>query len=803
MIYEKGEENMRNLMEWYSSNKGNRNEASTRFHIIDRLFNECLGWEPDDIDIEERIVGEGKFSDYTFKLPYRIMIIEAKRENLNFSLPDNTERIRTLSSLTRSSVILKKAIDQVIGYCNQQSVPIAAVTNGYQFVIFIATRIDGKPTLEGKAIVFSSLEEMYDNFTYTWNLLSRKCLSKDLIFRTIYNTTTDDLPNKLSKSILSYSKDKKEGSELQDDLKITAELVFNELIGKKEVEENFLKDCYVKTDDLSKYTLLSKEILTNRYTEFTEIGTKLSMVSSLLKSLNPRSTKTALKTAFITEKPILIVGDMNVGKTSFIRNFIKIEANDILEKFINIYINLQTQATFENSIKSFVPKEIVRQLNLNYKIDIYSRNFIRGMYRKELKLFSNSIFSDIKKISEDRYKGLEIKFLDKKIKENPNEHLQRSLKNITKQQKKQIVIFLDNADQRNEEDQRATVLIAQELSLCSSLSLFVSLRPESFSKLIELGILESGRYHSRVFTIQPPAIEDVIKKRLEFAIKVTEGKLPVRLSGGDIKTTFLKLNELINCFLISLLDDKNFSEIIENLSNGDVKLGLELVQDFFGNPHMRQEKILEHKDKGKFKKIYFDQFLKTIILGDNNYYNSDHKCIVNLFDISSFDGKEHFIAPIILGYLDSVQSKNSKGFVIIQNIFDVLQITGFTPTQINNSIVFCLSKSLVEQKKRQIGTSPELLEIRITPRGAYHIKKLCTFFEYMNAMIVDTPIFDEAVRTKFVLENFIRERLLQTSKFCNYLDKQWAEIKSSYFDWVQYSGQLKENMNIIMKKLKN
>ena len=59
MIYEKGEENMRNLMEWYSSNKGNRNEASTRFHIIDRLFNECLGWEPDDIDIEERIVGEG------------------------------------------------------------------------------------------------------------------------------------------------------------------------------------------------------------------------------------------------------------------------------------------------------------------------------------------------------------------------------------------------------------------------------------------------------------------------------------------------------------------------------------------------------------------------------------------------------------------------------------------------------------------------------------------------------------------------------------------------------------------------
>lgn len=796
MVYEEGEKNMLALLEWYGINKGARNEAATRFQIIDRLFRDCLGWEADNIHVEERMVDGGGFSDYTFKLPHGIMTVEAKKEGLSFSLPDNTERNRTLKSLLQGDDTLKKAVEQVIGYCNKQGVPIAGVTNGFQLIIFIGTRTDSTPPLEGKALVFASLQEMYDNFTDIWNLLSQKCINADNICNTVNEQAIIEPPPKASKSILSYPETKKVYSDLQEDLSISAELVFNELIGKGEVEEEFLKDCYIKTDDLSRYTLQGKEILKSRYSELTKLGVKSSKINSLLDHLTFKSSRPSHTEVLITQRPILIVGDMNVGKTSFIRNFIKIEADDILEKFINIYIDLQTQATLEASIKDFVPKEIVRQLSENYNIDIQERNFLRGIYRKDIEQFKNSIYSETKNFPKSKYKEHEIDFIANKARENPNEHLQKALKQITKQQKKQIVIFIDNADQRSESDQQSTILIAQELAKQSNLSVFVSLRPESFSKLTDLGILESGNYHSRVFTIQPPALEEVIKKRLTFGLRITTGEIEFHEVKG-LKTQFIKLNILIHCFLNTLEEDKNFSEIIENLANGDVRLGLKMAQNFLGNPHMNQEGWLSRSEGKYFPKISFDYFLKSIILEDNIYYVPDHKYVANLFDISSLDGKEHFAAPLLLGYLDQVSGKESMGFIETKNIFDAMQAMGFIPSQINRVIDLCLSKGIVEQETRRSGTTSETSRVRLTASGVYHLKKMCSLFEYMNAIIVDTPVLDETTRVDLKVGEDIRERLYQTNKFSDYLDQQWKEIDSPYFDWPQHSAQLKENIKKI------
>lgn len=45
----------------------NYNEAQTRFHILDRVIFELLGWSKDETEIEERTSEDGKnlFIDYT------------------------------------------------------------------------------------------------------------------------------------------------------------------------------------------------------------------------------------------------------------------------------------------------------------------------------------------------------------------------------------------------------------------------------------------------------------------------------------------------------------------------------------------------------------------------------------------------------------------------------------------------------------------------------------------------------------------------------------------------------------------
>src|ERR1019366_8760739 len=76
--YDECLESLKVLTTWDSSHKDPKNEATTRLQLIDRLLFECLGWSKDDVVLEE---SQGKeYADYTFSMPRRILIVEAKKE---------------------------------------------------------------------------------------------------------------------------------------------------------------------------------------------------------------------------------------------------------------------------------------------------------------------------------------------------------------------------------------------------------------------------------------------------------------------------------------------------------------------------------------------------------------------------------------------------------------------------------------------------------------------------------------------------------------------------------------------------
>ncbi|MEZ0237266.1 MAG: hypothetical protein ACAH06_04320 [Methylophilaceae bacterium] len=72
--------------------------------------------------------------------------------------------------------------------------------------------------------------------------------------------------------------------------------------------------------------------------------------------------------------------------------------------------------------------------------------------------------------------------------------------------------------------------------------------------------------------------------------------------------------------------------------------------------------------------------------------------------------------------------------------------------------------------------------------GAYHIQRWAPTFAYLDAMLFDTPIFDEGTRDDLRrnISSFdIRDRDERTTKFRDYLDQSWQEFKRCpiYFDW--------------------
>lgn len=80
--------------------------------------------------------------------------------------------------------------------------------------------------------------------------------------------------------------------------------------------------------------------------------------------------------------------------------------------------------------------------------------------------------------------------------------------------KRQIIVFLDNIDQRDADFQEQVFLIGQSLAEAWPATVFLSLRPDTFYRSRNVGSLTA--YQPRVFTIAPPDIKQVIDKRLRF-----------------------------------------------------------------------------------------------------------------------------------------------------------------------------------------------------------------------------------------------------------------------------------------------
>ena len=137
--YDESRESLVKLASWFEQNHANRNEATTRLQLIDRLFFDCLGWTRDEVVLEES--QDCVYADYTFLAPRRVLIVEAKKEGDYFELPaGETQLEHSLPSLFRDHENVKKAVQQAAKYCQGRGVPLGCVANGHQLIVFVATR---------------------------------------------------------------------------------------------------------------------------------------------------------------------------------------------------------------------------------------------------------------------------------------------------------------------------------------------------------------------------------------------------------------------------------------------------------------------------------------------------------------------------------------------------------------------------------------------------------------------------------------------------------------------------------------
>lgn len=797
-------ENLKTLVEEMDDNgQSHRNEATTRLQFIDGLLFDCLGWNRSECVAEDNFAG--KYTDYSLGTPYKHLIVEAKREDIYFEVPagvtDLTYRIQRFED---DAPEVYAAISQAMGYCQSRGVPFGAVCNGHQLVAFLASRTDGVPPIGGRALVLSSHQQMVENFLILWNCLSREGVASRGLPVLLQETGERPPPDKLSLRIQKYPRHQRR-NDLQTNLQVFGDLIIEDVVRAPVNEKDFLRECYASSGALSQCASISKAILQSRYSaKFEESLAGPSLTAATEKGGKPTIT-TEMIAQSATRRPVLLIGDVGVGKTMFVRHFISLDAAELLREAIIIYIDLGVQPTLAPDLNEYLQREISKQLHEKHGINVEEGRFVQGVYNMALSEFENSIYGRFRDTDPAEYEKRRVSFLEDKL-ATKSEHLRKSLEHIRKGRNQQIIFFLDNVDQRPDEFQQRAFLIGQSMAERWPAFVFVSLRPETFHRSKSEGTLSA--YHARAFTIDPPRVDRVIHKRLRYAIKLLEaGTIGTSLTGVEFHVDLRDLLDYLKIIDYSFDKNDELIEFVDNVCGGNIRLALDFIRTFVGSGHVDSAKMLQiYRRAGRYT-VPLHEFVRAVIFGNYRDYDPSYSEIANLFDISSSDGREHFLAPIVLAYLGlESQTSGSAGYVAAEALHRYGQHLGFQPVTIAEVLARLLRDKLIETETKvhlSGGVEGGNLYYRITTIGSYYYQKLACNFTYIDAMVVDTPIVDRKVQDKIKDEELISKRLDRAEEFRRYLDSQWEKIESvaEVFDWQHLSSQLKTEISSIKSRL--
>lgn len=785
------------------------NEAQNRFQFIDRLLTECLGWQKPDISVEAPDGADGRI-DYEMGNPPKA-ILEAKREARHFGdLPSGSpSRVRKIKPLLEASKELLSAFNQCLQYCALRGSPLGIVCNGPQLMIFQAFGPHGPPD-EGECYFFNGLKAYRDDFTLLWTLLSPDGVGENRAYRDIAIHRSPRIPPKALESIPDPEQYRYR-SDFQEDIRTLSLLLLEEIEESQEVRAAFYKDCYVPIEANNRHTMLSKQIIANRYRRVT--GTR-SPPKTLRAATSNRPPKAAIFPDHTLERgyadrPIVLLGDVGVGKTSFFENLYFQLDQETRDDTYFLHINLGHQAALTSNLSKFIIDEIKDQLRQGYSIDIDAEDFVRAARHEDLIRFDDGPNGRLKEANPSEYELRYIDYLNDLITDRAK-HLRSALAHLCHGRRQQIIIVVDNADQRDFDTQQEAFLAAQELAASGSCLVFVALRPSTFYTSKERGAL-SG-YQNKIFTISPPPADEVIKRRLQFAIRVAEGKQ--QLAAIDrIRFRFQGIVLLLRATLRSIRSNDEIRAFLGNISGGNTRSVIELVTSFFGSPNVESEKIIKIEERSGQYQVPLHEFSKHALLGEYSYYNphsSLYAC--NVFDISMADSREHFLKPLILAFLYSNSGlANRDGYVPGKSVVEEMLKLSFLEEQCRHSLRKLARNRLVETPHshfREIdvdeGVFPEVFPYRTTSIGLYHWRRWISTFSFLDAVSIDTPIIDEECREIVceLADSFqISDRLKKAKAFRAYLEVQWqaSGIGVTYFDFSELIKQQEESFRTVDK----
>lgn len=764
------------------------NEDTTRFRYIDILLTECLDWNRADVGTEERI--EHGILDYCLFPAAPLAVVEAKKSGIYFQLPtgDKTNITRSTKGVRSLGKEISDALEQVARYALRRGIPTAVVTNGWQWVALDPAVGPGRAWDEGRCTVFDSLQTMKSHFNLFWDLFCTEGIRSLSLRSHLAASSGGVLPQKPSATIRDYDRDKAR-NELQSELQILGDLVLG---GGSLFQANrkfFHSHCYCKPGAIPQVSRAARAYLKDRYPS-------VFSTTARTPQIVPAQTKRGLAAALVNltniNKPILILGDVGVGKTTFVEHLFVEEWSADRDRLLVIRVDLADRPSSHNEVALAVRVQVEVSLRDNYGIDILEDRFARGVLHSEISRFRKGPNRALAETDPQEFARREVDFVTDYMTKK-DAYYRAVFSHLVKGRGKIPVLVIDNVDQRHPQIQKEAFIQAQIAASNWDIYVLLALRPSTFTARRE-DIALSG-YHPRAFSISPPRVDQMILRRLSGARAILDGDVEgAHELGSQIYLQAHTASEFLLILEDSFRSNPELLTFCECMSNGNMRLAQDYILDFMSCGHVDSGKILRiHRKTGGYQ-IPLHEFVRGVAYGGREYYSERQSLIKNLFTTRSDDTREHFMLLAVLQKLGTTEPVGEH--VALTEIRHLFAAFGFEADQaewaLNRSIDLGLTEANHKGESLAGATA-----MRIMPRGTYYFEILSRRFVYLDAILLDTPIADGRARSELRPVRYLADRLLRCKRFLGYLASEYAKqpLDSGLFDFERFAGDVQKDMD--------
>lgn len=743
------------------------NEDTTRMRLIDTILFNHLRWDRNFVDTEPYLQNIG-YADYIFTTKSgRTLVLEAKKSGSTFSLQSSAPypgRGVPFSLIADKCPEAHKAMQQAVNYANSNGARYTAISNGHQWLLML-TAVEGLLLKERNVIVFESLEAIRDRFPLFWDCFAPLSLQVNKPHGLLLDVRRQPPPAKLAKTIPNYPV-QREDADIRNQHATGLQYLWDE-ITNSEGTETFFEKCYVPPAGHEKNRSLAIELLSDRAADDAATYER-SDAADLAVDVDG-----FLKEVARPERPVVLLGRIGHGKSTFIKFLKTIAAPAQLSNYIQIDVDFLDLPRTKEEVARYVYRNVEQQLRDRYNIDIADDAIVRAALNIQLKGFRKTPRAKMYLDDGDseRFNEAELSFIESWLADS-HTYLQAVFQHLRAGRKKSIAVFLDNLDKRDELQEEA-FLVASSIARDWSAIVFICLRPGTFQRSRDVGVLDS--IAPRLIHVYSPPTNLFLRRRFDYGAEIAAGDVPAPRGREALSKAIASegrdLCDLLGALSNSIRRDKSLAELFEAVANGNLRDVLYRAGTVITSWHLNTTEMIRGVRESGTYNVTHHQAIRAMLYGTSLHFDPKTSPLINLFDIEHADPVEHFLRPTCLFHLAPSGSEPGRpGFLSYEEIAGRVSRYTFTPDVIDGALQSLFEKRLIEDDQFSTEWPGTMARLRLTALGRYHISDLLGRFQYLDAVVIDTPVLDASITRQITVVQDIRDRVARCRSFLRYLN---------------------------------